>query len=225
MSRSEAAGRSRFSPFPTPWCPVNFGLPPLQNYGVPGGSVTQDLSNNPNHGTLRPYDRKSAVAEGNTGFERVPVYPPFANLSTDPRVAYVTRTRPLVFGGVGVVAGLLAPQQFLFSTPTIVVGRMASCTLSNGQGVLQAFPVGYNARQMFSGFQLRVGGNDVIDGNTTPTIAENIFGTAQLPMLFAGNGLFMDRGSALSTTIQTFSDNLTVWVSLLVMEEYGPPRG
>jgi hypothetical protein len=203
-----------------------FGLPPMHgSYGVPGNGQTQDFSHNPNHGTLRPYDRKSAIAEGNTGFERVPVYPPFANLSTDPRVAYVTRTRPLVFGGAGVVAGILPPQQFLFSTPTIVIGRMASAVLTNGQGVLQALPNGYNPRMMFAGFQLRIGGNDVIDGSTTPSIAENIFGTAQLPMLFAGNGLFMDRGSAISTTIQTFSDNVTVWVTLLVMEEYGPPRG
>lgn len=196
-----------------------------RGYGVPGTATEQDFSHNPNHGTLRPYDRKSAIAEGNTGFERVPVYPPFANLSTDPRVAYVTRTRPLVFGGTGVVAGILPPQQFLFSTPTIVVGRMASAILTNGQGVLQALPIGYNPRMLFAGFQLRIGGNDVIDGQTTPSIAENIFGTAQLPMLFAGNGLFMDRGSAISTTIQTFADNVTVWVSLLVMEEYGPPRG
>jgi hypothetical protein len=204
-----------------------FGLPhmPRSGYGVPGVSTEQDFSHNPNHGTLRPYDRKSAIAEGNTGFERVPVYPPFANLSTDPRVAYVTRTRPLVFGGVGTVAGILPPQQYLFSTPTIVVGRMASAIVTNAQGIPQAFPIGYNARNLFAGFMLRVGGLDVIDGQTTPTIAENIFGTAQLPMLFAGNGLFMDRGSAISTTIQTFSDNITVWVSLLVMEEYGPPRG
>lgn len=203
-----------------------FRLGPFHgDYGVPGEQQGSNLANNPNHGQLHPYNRKDALAAGESSFARVPVYPPFANISTDPRVAYQVRTRPLVYGGAGTVAGILPPQQWLFSTPTIVIGRMASCILTNAAGVPQALPVGYTPRMLFAGFMLRVGGLDVIDGQTTPTIGENICGTAELPQLFAGNGLFMDRGASLSFTCQTFLDNVTVWVSLLVLEEYGPPRG
>jgi hypothetical protein len=188
--------------------------------GVPGqaSGAHPGTAGGVNAGQLHPHDRRTAIAEG-VVYRRVPVYPPFANLAEDNRIAYQVRFRRLTFAAAA--AATLPPQVMPFSQPTIIIARTAAAFRTDDVGL----PVGRNALDIFAAFFVRVGGNDSIDGDQTPTLGSAIFGDARQPALFPGNGLFFDRGGNLSVTCQTLLANVRVDIVVWCLEEWGPPRG
>lgn len=195
-------------------------------FGVPGegGGTQPGTAGGQNAGQLRPHDRRGAIADG-VEYRRVPVWPPFANLAADNRIAYQVRFRWITFGGNTIAAGAMPPANFLFDKPTIVLGRVAAAIDASGA----ALAVGRNSLDTFSSFWIRVGSNDAIDATQpamgTPMLGSAMYGTAQLPALFPGNGLFFDRSGAVQVNITTLINNIRVDVGILCLEEYGPPRG
>lgn len=187
------------------------------DYGVPG----QGRPGAPEPGGApTPWQRSDAQQKG-VQYRRVPIWPPFANLARDPNVLYLIRNRPLVFGGAGVVAGTLAPQQLPFSQPTIVFARTAAAVIADFK---TGFPVGMNPLDSFAAQIQRTTG-DLLDGTSTPILGSALWGKATLPALYAGNGLFFNNGSTLIVTVQTLMDNVRADLVFWTIEEYGPAAG
>ncbi len=183
-----------------------FGIPAQRS--MPGRPA-------PNPGQGGPHSKADALAEG-IKYRRVPIYPPFANLALDPRVIYMARLRALFFGGNGSAAQTFAPDTYQFSLPTIVIGRSAGAYLADDV----ALPFGRTQGTIWGGFFQRVGGNDNLDGGTTPIVGEAAFGTGSAPMLYPGNGIFFDKGSSLSLTVASLIDNARIEVVIWCVEEY-----
>lgn len=198
----------------------------MPDLGVPGqgGGTQPGTAGGMQSGELHPHDRRGAIMDG-VEYRRVPVWPPFANLAADNRIAYQVRFRWITFGGNGIVAGPQAPQPWLFSQPTIIIGRVAAAVDDSGA----ALPVGRQGLDCFTSFWVRIGGNDAIDATQpamgTPMLGSALYGTAQLPALMPGNGLFFDRGSALQANVTTLLPNIRADIGIICLEEYGPPRG
>lgn len=198
----------------------------MPELGVPGqgGGDRPGTADGMNAGQLQPHDRRGAIMDG-VEYKRVPVWPPFANLAADNRIAYQVRFRWMTFAGNGVAAGAQAPQNFLFSQPTIVLGRVAAAIDASGA----ALPVGRLSLDTFTSFWVRIGGNDAIDATQpamgTPMLGSAMYGSAQLPALMPGNGLFFDRGAAVQVNLTTLIANIRADVGIICLEEFGPPRG
>lgn len=201
----------------------DLGMP---DFGIPGerGGNQPGTAGGQNAGQLRPHDRKGAILDG-VEYRRVPVWPPFANLAADNRIAYQVRFRWITFGGNTVAAGPQAPIPFQFSQPTIIIGRVAAAIDASGA----ATPVGRQSLDLFTSFWIRIGGNDAIDSTQpamgTPMLGSALYGNGQLPALMPGNGLFFDRGSALQVNVSTLINNVRADIGIICLEEYGPPRG
>jgi len=183
------------------------------DWGVPGSATGPSPSPNPGQGGA--HSKRDLLWEG-VKYRRVPVYPPFANLALDPNVVYMVRLRPLFFGGSGIVAGVLAPQQYQFSQPTIVIARSAAAyDAANG-----ALPVGRSEATTWGAFFQRVNGMDNLDGGTDPIVGGAGFGSGGEPTLYPGNGLFFDKGSSLTVTCQIFRNDIRVCIVVWCLEEY-----
>ena len=187
-------------------------------YGVPG--QRQAAAPSPGQGAPAPWQREDAMQQG-VPYRRVPIWPPFANLARDPNVLYLIRFRPLLFGGNGVAAATLAPQQINFSQPTIVFARSAAAVIAD---YATGLPVGMNSLDTFASTFSRTQG-DQLDGTTTPISGSAIYGNGRMPALYAGNGLFFNNGSTLIVNCTTFLNNVRVDIVLWTIEEYGTPRG
>lgn len=198
----------------------------MPDLGLPGqgGGNQPGTGDGMNRGQLHPHSRAQAVMDG-VEYRRVPVYPPFANLAADNRIAYQVRYRWMTFAGNAVVASAQAPQAFLFSQPTIIIGRMAAAIDASGA----ALPVGRLSLDLFTSFWVRIGGNDAIDATQpalgTPMLGSAMYGDGRLPALFPGNGLFFDRGAAVQVNCTTLINNVRADIGIMCLEEYGPSRG
>jgi hypothetical protein len=146
----------------------------------------------------------------------VPVYPPFANLALDPNVVYLGRMRSVRFGGNGMAAQTFAPQPFQFSIPTIMLARSGGAYLADDS----ALPVGRADDTIWAAYFQRVGSNDLLDGDSTPTLARCSFGTGASPTLYPGNGVFFDRGSSLFVYCQSLVANAAITITIWCLEEY-----
>ncbi len=203
-----------------------FGSP----FGVPssGGPSSPGTGGGQNQGQLEPFSRDRAMQQG-MPFQLVPAYPPFVRIANDPNVVYYPRFRTIIFGGNAVVAGTTT-LQFQFSLPTIIIARTGWGFIADN---VTGLPVGRTGLDTFRIQMFRAGSqSDLIDsgggGNQNPAvnvIGSNVLGTAQLPALIPGCGLFVDTGGVLNTTCQILINNVEVHFTLWCIEMYGPASG
>ena len=197
--------------------------------GIPSAGVQSSpgTGGGQNAGQLEPNSRAANMAAG-VPYKLVPVYPPFVRIADDPNIVYAFRSRSLIFGGNGVAAATTT-QQFQFSLPTIIIARTGSAFLANDVGM----PVGRTSLQLARVQMFRAGSqSDLIDagggGVNNPAVtvlAECLLGTAGLPALIPGNGLFVDTGSFLNVTAQLLINSTELHFCIWALEEYGPARG
>ena len=202
------------------------GQGPMGSPGVPTANPG-DGPGGINAAQLNPNSRSQNMADG-MKYQLVPAYPPFVRIANDDRVLYFPRFRTLTFGGTGTLAGATINDQWQFSLPTIIIARSAAAI--TGTGV--ALPVGRASLDTFTAQMFRVSGaQDLIDaaggGNTgtnVQTIGSALWGTAQLPALIQGTGLFVDTGSYLGVAGTILIADMRVDLVLWCIEEYGPGR-
>lgn len=200
--------------------------------GMPGtaSSVPGTGPDGINAGQLRPDSRAQNMAAG-VPYQFVPAYPPFVRLANVEGIVYMPRYRVMVFGAMGTPAGTTT-QTFQFSNPTIIIARTAAAILADGA----ALAVGRNPLDTFKAQMSRTGAgsSDLVDagagGSSATPLQINIlgsclWGSATLPALIQGNGLFVDAGGFLSVTCQTLFNNLEVHLGIWCIEEYGQARG
>jgi hypothetical protein len=211
------------------------GLHPLtvlgsRNLGAPSSGSSVAPSTGPggiNSGQLQPNSRAQNMEAG-VPYQLVPAYPPFVRIAADPNILYVSRTRTLIFGGNGVVAGTTT-QQYQFSVPTIIIARTAAAIDASGAGL----PVGRSGLDLFTVQFSRVGAaSDLIDagggGAANPNVlvlGSSVLGTAAQPAFFPGQGLFVDTGGFLNVQVTVLRDNSLIHVTNWCLEEWGPARG
>ena len=201
--------------------PSHLGSPgvPTANPGDGPGGI--------NAAQLNPNSRSQNMADG-MKYQLVPAYPPFIRIANDDRVLYFPRFRTLTFGGTGALAGQTFNDQWQFSLPTIIIARTAAAITVNAA----ALGVGRSSLDTFKCQVFRVSGaQDLIDaaggGNTgtnVQTLGSALWGTAQLPALIPGTGLFVDTGSYLGVTGTILVAEVQVDLVLWCVEEYGPGR-
>lgn len=197
--------------------------------GAPSSGAASNPGTGPggiNAGQLQPNTRAANMAAG-VPYQFIPTYPPFARVAADANIVYFPRFRHLVFGGAGIVAATTT-QVYTFSVPTLVIARTGAARMPNGT----ALDVGKTALDTFSVQFFRSGSsNDILDagsGNVGPQVqvlGSAVLGTGGLPGFICPLGMFLDVGGFLNVTVQTLVDNVTVWVSIWCIEEYGPARG
>lgn len=199
------------------------------NFGVPsaGSAQTPGTAGGQNAGQLEPNNRGANMAAG-VPYQLVPAYPPFVRIANDPNIIYFPRFRTLSFFGTGTAANATATGQYQFQNPTIILARTAAAFLPTGT----ALDVGRNSLDTFRAQFFRTGAiQDFIDagaGNAGPNfqaLGSTIFGTAQLPALIPGTGVFVDTGGFLNVNVTALIANVTVDITIWCIEEYGPARG
>lgn len=199
------------------------------SFGVPstGPATTPGTAGGQNAGQLEPNSRMANMAAG-VPYQLVPAYPPFVRIANDPNILYFPRFRTLSFFGPGTAANATATGQYQFQNPTIILARTAAAFLPTGT----ALDVGRNSLDTFRAQMFRTGAiQDFIDagaGNAGPNfqaLGSTIFGTAQLPALIPGTGVFVDTGGFLNVNVTALIANVTVDITIWCIEEYGPARG
>lgn len=199
------------------------------NWGVPssGSASNPGTAGGQNAGQLEPNSRMANMQAG-VPYQLVPAYPPFVRIADNPNILYFPRFYTLTFFGTGTAANATAVGQFQFQNPTVILARTASAFLPTGT----AFDVGRDPLTSFRAQFFRTGAiQDFIDtggvgaGPGQQSLASNIFGTAQLPALIPGTGVFVDTGGFLNVNLTALIANVTVDVTIWCIEEYGPARG
>lgn len=162
--------------------------------------------------SLNPPSTRKRIWEGveyePTGlYEPKPLMPYADNIGWVPRDRTATFTNPTVGQESALTLG--------FSTPSVCYALTGSAIPSDGTTGL---PVGYNPLDTFR-VQVKYSQGDL--WQTDPTLARNVLGTAEFPRLVGARAWRLDAGTSLRLTVTPLVANLTIDVTLWIIETPG----